>query len=138
MEGFGSATNADGTIGGFDPLDAVWVHNNCAGGFEGQNRFNFSEASRGSTAGAATGSTLPRNLEETLATEEVKADPALGDAISKIAMSDARWPASDGWVKMQYVRVVSYGKIVVHYLLNEMTGAVDDFKIKVDGTDAPP
>ena len=93
MEGFGSATNADGTIGGFDPLDAVWVHNNCAGGFEGQNRFDFSDASRGSTAGAATGSTLPRNLEETLATEEVKADPALGDAISKIAN---RWRRRQG------------------------------------------
>ena len=32
VEGFGSATNADGTIGGFDPLDAVWVHNSCVNG----------------------------------------------------------------------------------------------------------
>ena len=138
MEGFGSATNADGTIGGFDPLDAVWVHNNCAGGFEGQNRFDFSDASRGSTAGAATGSTLPRNLEETLATEEVKADPALGQAVRKITMSDARWSASEGWVKMAYKRAVSYGKIEVHYVWNKITGAVDDLKMKLQGSSPPP
>ena len=34
-EGFGSATNADGTTGNFAPLDAVWVHNNCAEGAAG-------------------------------------------------------------------------------------------------------
>ena len=34
-EGFGSATNADGTTGSFAPLDAVWVHNNCADGAAG-------------------------------------------------------------------------------------------------------
>ena len=29
VEGFGSATNADGTTGSAGPLDAVWVHNSC-------------------------------------------------------------------------------------------------------------
>ena len=137
MEGFGSATNADGTTGSFAPLDAVWVHNNCAGGFEGQNRFNFSEASRGATAGAATGSTLPRNLEETLATEEVKADPNLGKEIKAVEMTDRRWPAAEGWVKKAYNRAVSYGRIEVHYVWNKITGAVDDLKIILQGSSPP-
>ncbi len=142
VEGFGSAPNADGTTSATGssaaPLDAVWVHNECGGGFKYPNRFNFSEASRGSTAGAATGSSLARNIEEALAIEEARANPTLGEAIRGITMADRRWPASEGWVKMQYVKAVSYGKIIVHYVLNELTAAVDDLKIKVQGTDIPP
>ena len=29
MEGFGSASNADGTTGSTNTVDAVWVHNSC-------------------------------------------------------------------------------------------------------------
>jgi hypothetical protein len=32
VEGFGSASNADGTTGSTNTVDAVWVHNNCVNG----------------------------------------------------------------------------------------------------------
>lgn len=44
-------------------------------------------------------------------------------------MGDPRWPASDGWVKMQQT-VTSWGESVnVHYVMNTVTGEIDDFKI---------
>lgn len=41
-----------------------------------------------------------------------------------VTMSDARWPAADGWVKMSQ-RVDG---VEIHYVRNTITGAVDDFK----------
>lgn len=42
-------------------------------------------------------------------------------------MSDARWPAADGWVKMQQIE----NGVNIHYVRNTITGAIDDFKFKV-------
>jgi filamentous hemagglutinin len=41
-------------------------------------------------------------------------------------MTDSRWPAADGWVKMQQIE----NGVNVHYVRNTVTGAVDDFKFK--------
>jgi hypothetical protein len=50
-------------------------------------------------------------------------------------MTDPRWPASDGWVKVQQM-VQSAGRdgpINVHYVYNTVTGAIDDLKIVLPG-----
>jgi hypothetical protein len=85
---------------------------------------------RGSTANLSNGSTLARNLRERLAIEQAMSNPAAGRALG-IRMTDTRWPASEGWVKMQQIIHPggSEGPINVHYLLNTTTGAIDDFKI---------
>jgi filamentous hemagglutinin len=44
----------------------------------------------------------------------------------KTGMGDLRWPASQGWVKMRQ----NINGVEVHYVLNTITDAVDDFKIK--------
>jgi filamentous hemagglutinin len=41
-------------------------------------------------------------------------------------MTDPRWPAQDGWVKMQQ----NINGIVIHYVYNTITGQSDDFKFK--------
>ena len=43
-----------------------------------------------------------------------------------ITQLDARWPMTDGWVKMSQV----VNGVEVHYVRNVRTGAVDDFKSK--------
>jgi hypothetical protein len=47
-------------------------------------------------------------------------------------MSDPRWPASEGWVKMQQIVKTSEGDVNVHYVRNTITGQVDDLKIKTN------
>lgn len=41
-------------------------------------------------------------------------------------MNGPRWPASQGWVKMQQV----INDVVIHYNLNELTGETADWKFK--------
>jgi len=89
---------------------------------------------RGSTANLSKGTTLPRNIREQLAVEQAMSMPKAGIRLPA-RMTDPRWRASDGWVKMQQV-INSGGRegpINVHYLRNTVTGAVDDFKIVVPG-----
>jgi RHS repeat-associated protein len=74
----------------------------------------------------STGPSVPANLSEQLAMESVRANPAAGQPLRKVTMNDFRWPASGGWVKMS--RVVN--GIEIHYVMNTITGAVDDFKFK--------
>jgi len=50
-----------------------------------------------------------------------------------IEMTDPRWPASEGWVKMQQVVDAGNGPVNVHYVYNEVTGAVPDAKIVLPG-----
>ncbi|MGF1467078.1 MAG: RHS repeat-associated core domain-containing protein, partial [Sandaracinaceae bacterium] len=89
---------------------------------------------RGSTANLSTGTTLPRNLREHLAVEQVISNPTAGRVLP-IRMTDSRWLASDGWVKMsQFVNSGGRaGPIQVHYVLNTITGAIDDLKIVLPG-----
>ena len=83
------------------------------------------------------GTTLPRNLSEQLAVEEALANPIAGDTIigkqgKPFEMADPRWHHSKGWVKKQYIHNEGRpSKINVHYVYNERTGMVDDFKIKL-------
>jgi len=89
---------------------------------------------RGSTANLSKGTTLARNLREKLAIEQATANPTAGRALD-LKMSDPRWPASEGWSKMQQV-IQSGGRegpVNVHYLLNQTAGAIDDFKIVLQG-----
>ena len=88
------------------------VHNNC----------DLPNGSKGST-----GRTTPQNLTEQLAMEQAKSNPGAGTEVPlKKGMTDPRWPASDGWVKMSQ----NVNGVEIHYVRNVNTGAVDDFKFK--------
>ncbi|KKM14268.1 hypothetical protein LCGC14_1707810 [marine sediment metagenome] len=72
----------------------------------------------------STGRTVPRNLKEKLAMEQVMKTPQ-GKKID-VKMTDHRWHEKDGWIKMrQHEKGVK-----IHYVKNKITGAVDDFKFK--------
>ena len=89
---------------------------------------------KGSTADLSKGTTLPRNLREQMAIQEVLAKPEAGRPLA-IALADPRWPSSGGWVKMQsYVEPGGReGRIIVHYVRNTITGEIDDLKIVLPG-----
>ncbi|MEZ4736341.1 MAG: polymorphic toxin-type HINT domain-containing protein [Caldilineaceae bacterium] len=91
--------------------DGQWlVHNQC----------NSSPLGRGST-----GRSIPSDLREQLALEAVQADPTAGRQL-RVNMTDPRWPAQDGWVKMAQ----NHNGIEIHYTYNTITGAFDDLKFK--------
>lgn len=77
----------------------------------------------------STGRTQPVNLREQLAMEQVKSNPSAGHRLD-IAMNDPRWPASEGWVKMQQIVPTSQGNINIHYVYNQTLKIFDDFKFK--------
>jgi len=73
----------------------------------------------------STGRATPGNLGEQLAMEEVMSNPAAGNPVRMSRpMGDPRWPARAGWIKME-----QRGN-QIHYVMNTITGAVDDFKFK--------
>lgn len=94
----------------------------------------FLTLGRGSTANLQKGTTLARNLREKLAIEHVISNPTAGNQLP-ITLADARWSATDGWVKMEQVIQTSgrEGPIRVHYVYDTITGAIDDFKIVLQG-----
>ncbi|NDL01598.1 hypothetical protein GPY23_22650 [Photorhabdus bodei] len=73
----------------------------------------------------STGRNTPANLNEKLALEQAISNPNSGRQLP-VPMTDKRWPASDGWVKMSQ----NINGIEVHYVKNTKTGAIDDFKFK--------
>ncbi len=75
------------------------------------------------SAVGSTGRTEASNLTEQLAMQAAQADPAAGRVLP-ITMTDARWPASDGWVKMAQ----NISGVEIHYVYNTVTGASADFK----------
>ena len=78
-----------------------------------------------------TGRTSPNTLNEQMAMHQVQSNPLEGATKVPLEMTDPRWPASEGWVKMQSVVQNSDGtKTTIHYVYNEITGAFDDFKLK--------
>ncbi|MCR4726422.1 MAG: hypothetical protein K5753_04295, partial [Clostridia bacterium] len=97
-------------------------------------------ANRGSTASGSISSRLPENLVEEMIFKAVKENPFSSNAVdlsSSIgSLGDSRWPASEGWVKMQSVVKVKNKStgyeytVTVHYVANKRTYEVDDFKIK--------
>jgi hypothetical protein len=70
-------------------------------------------------------------LREILAVREAASNPGAGKPLIRIVMTDSRWPASEGWVKMQMTFGSGEDMINVHYVRNTVTGAIDDFKIKL-------
>ena len=87
---------------------------------------------RGSTIDPAKGSFAPSNLREQLAVEQAMSNPAAGKQVP-IQKSDPRWPASEGWLKMQQRLTPGGDPVNVHYVYNPKTRAIDDFKIVTDG-----
>jgi hypothetical protein len=73
----------------------------------------------------STGRTVPDNLNEQLAMQEAQSNPAAGRVLTNIAMNDSRWPAADGWLKMQQ----NINGVIIHYVYNPGMDAVDDFKL---------
>lgn len=72
-----------------------------------------------------TGRYVPNNLNEQLAMEQVMSNPSGGKELT-VPMTDPRWRANEGWVRMaQHVNGVE-----IHYNRNQRTGQVDDFKFK--------
>ncbi len=80
-------------------------------------------ATEAAASAGSTGRTVAGNLTEQLAMEEVVSSPA-GQQLTRVVMSDARWPAADGWVKMSQ----NVNGVEIHYVFNTVTKAVDDFK----------
>lgn len=79
------------------------------------------------TSRGSTGRTQSRNLIEQLAMEQVKSNPSAGHPV-KLIMNDPRWPASEGWIKMQQIVHTSQGDINIHYVYNQALRIFDDFK----------
>lgn len=67
------------------------------------------------------GRVTPGNLTEQLAMTEVRAAPA-GVRV-RVTMTDARWPAAEGWVKMAQ----NVNGVEMYYVRDNITGAVDAF-----------
>lgn len=43
-----------------------------------------------------------------------------------VIMTDPRWPAAEGWIKMSN----NVNGVEIHFLYNKYTGMFDDFKFK--------
>ncbi len=61
------------------------------------------------------------------------ANPAAGEILTRVKMTDPRWPESQGWQKMQQLVEPGGKSINVHYLYNPQTNQMDDFKIIIRG-----
>jgi RHS repeat-associated protein len=138
----------------FDPEVGRWLSPDPLGIAGGKNLFAFDGSptvdvdplglcrveplGRGSTANG-TNRWLPRNLREQLAVDEAMQRPAAGESASG-ALGDTRWPAGEGWVKLQ--RTVDAGgregPMSIHYNYNTQTGEVDDFKLVERKPYVPP
>lgn len=80
------------------------------------------------TSRGSTGRTEPANLNEQLAMKQVQSNPYAGTPLKKVNLHDPRWPASDGWQKMQQIVYTSQGDINIHYVYNQTLKMFDDFK----------
>jgi hypothetical protein len=80
-----------------------------------------------------TGRTEPNGLYESLAMQEIMANPELGNAVKGMPpLGDSRWK---GWTKMEYMKKFKGGtKVDIHFVAQfDPSGkmiAVDDFKFK--------
>ena len=80
----------------------------------------------------STGRTVPNTLNEQMAMRQVMSNPLEGAVDMSqlknhpVIMSDSRWLASEGWVKMSN----NVNGVEIHFVYNKITGAFDDFKFK--------
>ncbi|HST80410.1 MAG TPA: hypothetical protein VLL08_01575, partial [Kineosporiaceae bacterium] len=75
----------------------------------------------------STGRSVPKTDQERQVLRLVKDYPEEGTVVPlrKGEITDPRWP-EEGWVKMEFV----LDGVNIHYLRNQITGWVDDFKFK--------
>ena len=80
----------------------------------------------------STGRTEPKNLYEQLAMKEVMSDPLNGARNLEeegLIMTDLRWLAEEGWVKMaRNIECPDGTHIDIHYVYNKLLNLFDDFK----------
>ena len=80
----------------------------------------------------STGRTVPNTLNEQMAMHQVMSNPLEGTVDMSqlknhpVIMSDSRWLASEGWVKMSN----NVNGVEIHFVYNKITGEFDDFKYK--------
>jgi hypothetical protein len=92
-----------------------------AAGYTVYKNNNITAVGKGST-----GRTEAKNLNEQLAMKQVYSNPLQGAKQLNIAMSDSRWLAKDGWVKMSQ----NVNGTEIHFVYNTITKVFDDFKFK--------
>jgi hypothetical protein len=73
-----------------------------------------------------TGTKAATTVAERLALEAAEANPAAGKVL-QTTLNDPKWPASQGWVKMESR---SPGGVVVHWVRSTFSGEAKDFKLK--------
>lgn len=76
-------------------------------------------------AGNSTGRTSAGGANERRAMDLVQEFPEYGNQLPTV-MKDPRWPAGDGWVKMEQ----TVDSVEVHYVWNTRTREAADFKFK--------
>ncbi len=74
----------------------------------------------------STGRKTPLNLREQLGMKQVQSNPLAGARRLPVPMTDPRWPAKEGWVKMAN----NVNGIEIHFVYNPIRGYFDDFKFK--------
>jgi hypothetical protein len=79
-----------------------------------------------SVSQGSTGRTMALSLREQLAMAQARSNPAVGTHLKNITMTDPRWPASAGWIKMSQ----NINGIEIHYVWNRVLRIADDFKFK--------
>lgn len=81
--------------------------------------------------------TQPRDLNEQVLWNRVKAEPSAGIAL-KGMNNDPRFKSAAGWQKMQAIHTLPDGKkIEIHYQYNKITGIIADMKV-VSKQNVPP
>ncbi|MDR3060715.1 MAG: hypothetical protein LBU57_01215, partial [Dysgonamonadaceae bacterium] len=81
------------------------------------------------SSSSSAGRFEPQTLNEQLAMKQVQSNPLQNATEVPIQMNDARWPHSEGWVKMQSIVTHSDGsKTIIHFVYNKATKIFDDFK----------
>jgi len=75
-----------------------------------------------------TGRTVAKNLQEQLAMKEVMSNPLPfdGEILRRVTMSDPRWLANEGWVKV----AKNVEGVEIHYVWNKLLRVAADFKYK--------
>jgi len=78
-----------------------------------------------------TGRNVPNSLNEQMAMHQILSNPLQNASRLPLEMKDSRWPASEGWVKMQSIVENHDNTItIIHFVYNTLTGEFDDFKFK--------
>ncbi|MDR1000693.1 MAG: hypothetical protein LBL96_07845 [Clostridiales bacterium] len=74
----------------------------------------------------SSGRVEAQSLKEEIAMKQVISNPLKGAKPLDIIMTDIRWLAKDGWIKMSQ----NVNGVEIHFLYNTITKVFDDFKFK--------